>query len=195
MRVLVLGYGNPARRDDGLGPRAAAALEQLKLPDVTVDADYQLTVEDADACARHDVVVFIDAAVDGPEPFVFRRIEPGPVVMFSSHSATPEGVLKLTEELFHEEPEAYVLGIRGYEFNEFDENLSERAAANLAAALAFITPVLRARDFARHAAPAAPPAGMAAACAPRRPTGCCNAPEPGRPECPRPNRPSKGETR
>ena len=159
VRILVLGYGNPGRRDDGLGPACAAELEKLGLPDVTVDSDYQLTVEDADALARHDVVVFIDAAVDGPEPFAFRRIEPGPAVVFSSHSATPEGVLTLTDELFHEQPDAYVLGIRGYEFNEFGEALSERARANLAAALAFITPVLRARDFERHAAPPAAAAG------------------------------------
>ena len=124
-KILVLGYGNPGRGDDGLGPSAAAA------------------VEAADLLARHDVVVFIDAATEGLEPFSFRRIQPGPAVMFSTHSATPEGVLTLADELFHESPEAFVLGIRGYEFNEFREELSARARANLAAAVDFLVPLLR----------------------------------------------------
>jgi hydrogenase maturation protease len=28
-RVLVIGYGNPGRQDDGLGPAAAAEIEKL----------------------------------------------------------------------------------------------------------------------------------------------------------------------
>jgi len=66
--VLVIGYGNPGRRDDGLGPALAERLQELRLPGVDVDADYQLTVEDAAAAAEHDVVVFADAAQAGPEP-------------------------------------------------------------------------------------------------------------------------------
>jgi DNA-binding response OmpR family regulator len=45
-RVLVIGYGNPGRLDDGLGPALAETLQRLDLPGVTVDADYQLTAED-----------------------------------------------------------------------------------------------------------------------------------------------------
>ncbi len=180
-RVLFIGFGNPGRRDDGLGPACAAAVEKLEIPGVTVDSDYQLSVEHADALARHDVVIFADAALDGPEPFAFRRIEPGPAVMFSSHSVTPEGVLTLTDELFHEQPEAYVLGVRGYEFDEFGEALSARAQANLAAALEFITPVLRERDFGRHASTPRrggfPPCISEAVCeSPLPPAGGCTLP-------------------
>lgn len=146
-KILLIGYGNPGRRDDGLGPALAAALEGLDLPGVTIDSDYQLTVEDAAAVAEHNVVVFADAAVSGPEPFSFCRIEPGDTVTFSSHSASPEGVLGLAQELFNARPPAYVLGIRGYDFNEFGEALSAPARANLAAAVEFIQSVLRARSF------------------------------------------------
>lgn len=163
-RILVLGYGNPGRRDDGLGPAAAAALEARRLAGVTVESDYQLTVEDAADVATHDVVVFVDAACQGPEPFAFRRVVPGDGMSFSSHSASPEGVLGLAGDLFGAHPEGYVLGIRGYEFNEFGEGLSERARANLAAALAFVEPLILNRTFAGHAAsPAGAPAGVAAA--------------------------------
>ena len=142
-RTLVIGFGNPGRRDDGLGPALAAWLDGRAIPGVTVDSDYQLTVEDAEAVARHEVVVFADAAVGGSEPFYFRRTHPRGAPGFSSHGVEPGEVLALAEALFGARPEAYVLGIRGYAFNEFGEGLSDLAAANLAAAGEFMERVLR----------------------------------------------------
>lgn len=153
-KILILAYGNPGRRDDGLGPALAAALEERSLPGVTIEADYQLTVEDAATAARHDVVVFVDADCRGQEPLSFCRIEVGSAASFSSHSVSPQGVLALARDLFGTAPAGFVLGIRGYEFNEFGEGLSDPARANLAAALAFIEPVLRARTFSEGAVPA-----------------------------------------
>ncbi len=46
-RVLVIGFGNPAREDDGIGPAVADRLEESGIDGVVVDADYQLTVENA----------------------------------------------------------------------------------------------------------------------------------------------------
>ena len=45
MQTLVIGYGNPGRRDDGLGPSFADILAAEGIPGVDVDSDYQLTVE------------------------------------------------------------------------------------------------------------------------------------------------------
>ncbi len=146
-RVLVIGYGNPGRLDDGLGPALAAGLEELSLPGVTVEANYQLMVEDAREIAEHEVVVFADASLTGPAPFSFRRIGPKAGSHFSSHIVEPEGVLALARELFGAEPDAYVLGIRGYAFDEFGESLSEGARANLAAALEFLQNVVGTRSF------------------------------------------------
>jgi hydrogenase maturation protease len=161
--VLVIGYGNPGRRDDGLGPALAAAVERLGIAGVKVDSDYQLTVEDAAAVAEHDLVLFADAACSGAGPFALRRVEPGSAVTFSSHSVQPDGVLALARDLFGATPSAYLLTIRGYAFNEFGEGLSEEAQANLAAAIGFIEPVLRQRTFSEAVAtePCAPlaPAG------------------------------------
>jgi hydrogenase maturation protease len=162
-RVLVLAYGNPGRRDDGLGPALAAALEELHLPNVRIDVDYQLTVEDAAAIAAHDVVVFVDADCRGAEPFSWQAVAPGASASFSSHSVSPPGVLSLARELFAATPRAYLLGIRGYEFNEFGEGLSAPAQHNWAAALDFLTPLLRDGIFGDDAAPAGPPTGAPAA--------------------------------
>lgn len=142
--ILLIGYGNPGRLDDGLGPALADAIEALALPGVEADSDYQLTVEDAERAARHAAVVFADAAVNGPAPFSFARIEPSaPGVEFSSHSLAPAGVLALARDLFGARPAGYALGIRGVEFNEFGERLSESAARNLAAATEFVANLLR----------------------------------------------------
>ena len=162
-RILVLGYGNPGRRDDGLGPALATALEELFLPGVTVESDYQLTVEDAAAVAGHDVVVFADADAAGAEPFSFRRIEAGNGSTFSTHSVSPAGVLGLARDLFGARTEGYLLGVRGYEFNEFGESLSPAARENLARAVEFLAGTLRAHSFREVAAQFRAPATVAAA--------------------------------
>ena len=73
-KVLLIGYGNPGRLDDGLGPALAEAIAHKEFKNVTVDANYQLTVEDAAEVAKYDLVIFADADVAGPEPFWVRRI-------------------------------------------------------------------------------------------------------------------------
>lgn len=142
--ILIIGYGNPGRLDDGLGPSFAKAIEDLGLPGVRVERDYQLTVEDAADVSRFPIVIFADADTGGPEPFWIRRLLPSNDAMsFSSHSVSPEGVLALARDLFDSEPDAFLLGIRGYEFNEFEERLSEKARANLAEAVKYMASALR----------------------------------------------------
>jgi hydrogenase maturation protease len=145
--LLVYGYGNPGRGDDGLGPALALAFERVEPTLATVDSNYQLTVEDAAELAEHDVVIFADAAVSGPEPFGFERVEPGGGIGFSSHSVSPGSLVALTSELFGVKVEAYALGVRGYEFGELTEKLSLRAEANLGPALAFLRSAARERKF------------------------------------------------
>lgn len=157
--TLVLAWGNPGRRDDGLGPAVAAALEALALPGVAVETGYQLEVEDAAELARYGRVLFVDADRAGEAPFQVRRLEPeAGGIGFTSHSVAPGRLLALGRELFGARPEAWLMGIRGYEFDEFGEGLSPRAQANLETAVGFI------RDyFARPIEGPHPPAFAAAA--------------------------------
>jgi hydrogenase maturation protease len=137
-RVLVLGYGNPAREDDGLGPLVALRIDKLGLEGVDVDSDYQLTVEDAAAVAEHDAVVFVDASVDGPEPFSWTRVDPVAEDAFTTHALTAGRVLGLARELFGALGEAYQLGVRGYSFRMFREETTARAARNARRASRFL---------------------------------------------------------
>jgi len=158
--VLVIGYGNPGRRDDGLGPELARRLEVAAPEGVTMDADYQLMIEDAADVAGHEVTVFADASVSCPEPFRFRAVEPREDASFSTHSVSPEAVAHLAGKCFGRRPRAFVLEIRGYDFDGFGEGLSPRAEQNLSAAAGFLAGLLRSGDFeaaARGASPAGEP--------------------------------------
>jgi hydrogenase maturation protease len=146
-KILLIGYGNPGRLDDGLGPALAEEIRKAAFTDVTVDADYQLTVEDAAEVAVHDIVIFADASVNGCAPFSFGKIEPRPSESFSSHSVEPEAVLALARDLFGAKTQGYVMGIRGYHFDGFGEELSREAKENLGEAVQFISGLLARRDF------------------------------------------------
>jgi len=140
----MLAWGNPGRLDDGLGPAFAEIAAGWRLDGLNVDSDYQLHVEDADRVARCRRVIFVDADRTCVAPFRIERIRAGRSGMaFSSHSVAPESVLALARDLFRSEPEAWVVGIRGYEFDEFGERLSQSGKANLRAAAAFLEVALR----------------------------------------------------
>lgn len=146
--TLVLGWGNPGRLDDGLGPALVEALAVLGLARVVVDSDYQLTMEDAAEVARYRRVLFVDADRTGPAPFHLRRLSPAlQGSSFSTHSVSPAAVLALSRDLFQAEPEAWLLGIRGYEFDEFGERLSGKAQVNLARAVALVRSAIEADEF------------------------------------------------
>lgn len=150
-KVLVLGYGNPGRLDDGLGPALVQRMESLQLPEVYCDANYQLLVEDAATIAEHEVVVFVDADSGCAAPFWFGEVTPQRALSFSSHSVSAAAVLELAHGLLGGATRGYFLGIRGYQFNGFGEGLSAQAAANLKLALVMLCDVLANRDFAAQA--------------------------------------------
>ena len=146
-KILFIGYGNPGRLDDGLGPALAARIEEASLKGLTVEADYQLAVENAFDVSRHDIVIFADAAVKGREPFFFKEIRSRSPMSISSHSVSPEAVLFFAERMFHSQARAYVLGIRGYEFTDFEERLSAGAKKNLEEAFQFVTNLVQSSNF------------------------------------------------
>jgi hydrogenase maturation protease len=144
-RVLVIGYGNPGRQDDGLGPAVALAIEHLGGPRIAALDAYQLNIEDAIDIADHDVVWFVDASLDGPEPFAVHTMAPAASIEFTSHILRPEALLAIARQMFGATPEAHLLAIRGYDF-EFIEGLTARATDNLAAAVSMLTGRLGLKD-------------------------------------------------
>lgn len=143
MTVLVIGYGNPGRGDDGLGPALAARIAALGLPGVDVDSDYQLTVDHAAPIAEATHVIFADAAMDLDAPFVFEPAPDEAPTTLGSHTVTPQVALQLARDLFGHRPPAHVLGISGCDFGQVSEGLSGPAQTHLDAAVAFLADWLR----------------------------------------------------
>ena len=137
-RIYIYGFGNPGRQDDGLGPAIIDRLEQDNISGIITDSNYQLNVEDAYSISGSDIVIFVDASIDAEEPFTFKRIEPSNEITFTTHSMSPESVLALSKEIYDKDMDAYVLAIRGYEW-EFDKELSPKAAQNFNEAYDFLT--------------------------------------------------------
>jgi hydrogenase maturation protease len=143
-RVLVIGFGNPGRCDDGLGPALADRLAMLAMPGVSIESDYQLSIEHAALVAGHDVVVFADAATDVSqgEPYYLRPIQPAPDVSSFTHHVSPRAVLQLAAECFNARPRAWLLGIRPVDVESFSEALTPPAERHLEAALAALRDLL-----------------------------------------------------
>ena len=136
-RTLIYGIGNPGRRDDGLGSKLVTLVEAEHLENVDCDSNYQLNIEDALACSHYDAVIFVDASEITAPPFEFKELKPAREIAFTTHEMSPSSVLALTEELYARRPRAWLMAIRGYEWN-LAEGLSLQAEINLSAALAFL---------------------------------------------------------
>jgi len=151
MQILIYGYGNPGRQDDGLGIRLAERLEEwstLKgLECVSFENNYQLNIEDAEAISNQDLVIFADASEEEIDDFCFSKVDGKGKLSFTTHAASPGYIVKLCNELFQKEPRVYLLHIKGYEW-EFKEEISPRALVNLDRAIDYLKPILEDPSFA-----------------------------------------------
>ena len=59
--ILVIGYGNTLRSDDGVGPRVAMAVASREWPGFNAIAVQQLTPELAEPLAAAELAIFVDA--------------------------------------------------------------------------------------------------------------------------------------
>jgi hydrogenase maturation protease len=119
-------------------------LDALGRTDITVDTDYQLSVEHAELAAGHDVVVFVDAATDveATSQFYLRPVRPSADASYSSHAITPPAVLQLAAQFFGATPRGWLLGIRPGDIDSFAEGLTPEGETNLEAALAALLAAL-----------------------------------------------------
>jgi hydrogenase maturation protease len=135
--LLVIGYGNTLRRDDGVGPRVAEAVAARNLPGVSTLACHQLTPELADPISRAQTVVFVDAAAHATPPPKLARLTPADAVQLMAHASSPEYLLALARVLFGHAPTAWMLALPAEDF-AFGEELSAQAQSGMAQALAEI---------------------------------------------------------
>lgn len=109
--LLVIGYGNTLRSDDGVGPRVADAVAAEALPGVHALVCPLLTPELADPVSQARIVIFVDAAVDAPREVQMRKLAPADTSQIMAHAASPATLLALARDVFGHVPEAWWLTI------------------------------------------------------------------------------------
>jgi len=135
--LLIIGYGNPLREDDGVGWRVAEMAAEA-LPDATMLTAHQLTPELSEPISRAGRVVFIDAAAEGvPGEVRYVALSPASAYRPGSHESTPDGLLALAAVLFGRCPPAHMLTIVGHSFG-LGETLSPTVEAAIPIAVRLI---------------------------------------------------------
>ncbi len=111
--ILVIGYGNTLRTDDGVGRHAAERLaDDPRLDGVSVIGRHQLTPELALDVSRADLVVFVDASRRrSAGTFTVEPMERTGHRAGWSHHLDPSSLLDLTEELYGRVPDAFVVSV------------------------------------------------------------------------------------
>lgn len=132
IKIILVGFGNVYRKDDGLGITLLDSIPEdihkLKIPEISIDL--------AEVIKDFDVVIFIDAAING-ERFTFKKLSSNSSNSPLSHHMSCEELLIWTRVLYQTEPEAYLLSIKGYDF-DFGKELSEEGKRNLEEASTYI---------------------------------------------------------
>lgn len=114
---LVIACGNPLRCDDGVAWHAAEEISR-EVPSAKVICVHQLTPELAEEASRADIVIFIDATLDGePGKVICHAISPDSASVRFSHYLAPAQVLALCNRLYGVEPRGFLLSISGEHFD------------------------------------------------------------------------------
>ncbi|MCJ7695178.1 MAG: hypothetical protein MUO40_07090 [Anaerolineaceae bacterium] len=143
-RILVIGYGNADRQDDGVAWHILVAIAQklgLESPkepgevfESTKDGidlifNLQLFPELADTILEFDFVFFIDAHTGQiEEEIAFSEIKPKSMNSPFTHHLSPQMLLAITQTIFSKVPKAFLLSVRGYYF-KFERSLSPQTEA------------------------------------------------------------------
>ncbi len=149
--ILVIGYGNTLRQDDGAGhllaETIAAGCRERQL-DVRLVKIHQLVPELAADIARPEVsaVLFADArAVASPQQdsgIVIEALQPDGAAPGSGHHVAPGTLLLIAQALYGQQPPAWLLTAPGAHFDHGEE-LSAIMQAALDDAPQAIAPLLK----------------------------------------------------
>ncbi|MCD4745021.1 MAG: hypothetical protein K8R58_01840 [Bacteroidales bacterium] len=134
MKILLYGYGNPGRQDDGLGNEFVNRMQEWinkeGIKNFEFESNYQLNIEDAHVISDKELVIFIDASDEDIQDFCISKVTESSKMSFTTHSASPGFIVDLCKKLFNKSPLTLLLHIKGYEWN-LKEELTEKAEENL----------------------------------------------------------------
>jgi hydrogenase maturation protease len=130
-KLLILGYGNPDREDDGVAWHILRALtaklglvspdsyedEFPASPEIDLAFALQLTPEMAEDIITYEHVCFVDAHTGSiPEPVRLIDVESEFQASPFTHHLTPHSLLSMCETIYRKKPEAVLLSVLGHRF-------------------------------------------------------------------------------
>lgn len=130
--ICVIGFGNPQRRDDGIGPyilsRLDAAFARTKA--VRTISCRQLVPELVEEIEMVDLLLLVDAsAAQVANGWEWREVEPDLGQWhFVTHQLTPSFFLGLADALYKRHPMTWLISVQGEDF-DLGEGLSPAATA------------------------------------------------------------------
>jgi len=162
LTVLVIGYGNPLRSDDGVGWHVTARLTaDPRLARATILQCHQLTPELALDVSRADLVVLVDARSGPPAGAVATECVDTAVALSGttwSHHLGPASLVGLALELYGRAGQVHVVSV-GVESLEIGETLSPPVADAVELAVELVAQLV----LASGAAAPVPLAGISGA--------------------------------
>lgn len=141
--MLLIGYGNPDRQDDGVAWHILQAMIiKMGLPaPLTYEDEFpannrldfvftlQLTPEMAEELSAYERVCFVDAHTGAiPEPVRLIEVQSEFQRSPFTHHLTAQSLLSMCATIYGRCPQAALLSVRGYRFG-FERELSEQSRA------------------------------------------------------------------
>lgn len=162
-KLLILGYGNPDREDDGVAWHILSALasalglvppdsyedEFPNSPQIDFSFALQLTPEMAEDIMAYEYICFVDAHTGNiAEPVRLIDVESEFQASPFTHHLTPQSLLSLCETIYRRKPEAALLSVLGHRFL-FSRQLSKETARLVPQAVELFRDWMNARDIRR----------------------------------------------
>ncbi|MEW6615558.1 MAG: hydrogenase maturation protease [Thermodesulfobacteriota bacterium] len=137
--IWIIGYGNPQRRDDGIGPYAVTKLREIlkHREEIHFFAPHQLEPDLAFELKDAALIIFVDAAMNELRGgWEWTRVEPElRSLSYLTHHFNPAFLLGLLQSLYNENPEAWMISVQGEDFDigegltkEVEDRVSEVVA-------------------------------------------------------------------
>ena len=141
--ILVIGYGNTLRRDDGAGQVVAETVKAWDLPHVRSISVHQLTPELAEPIANAELAIFVDAyPTTGEQEVQICSMKPASSTEVMGHTSDPRVLLAIAQALYNNHPPAWLVAIPGTNF-EFGNHFSSMTEQGMEEALSILDRLIR----------------------------------------------------
>lgn len=139
--LCIIGYGNPQRRDDGVGPYVVERLSGIlgHKKNIRFRIVHQLDPALAEELQQAERMVLVDATLNKLEDgWEWAEIQPESGTMpYTTHQMNPSFLLRILDCAYHRSPQTWLVSIQGEDFG-FGEGLSPEAETRAEKAIAEI---------------------------------------------------------